>query len=158
MGMKNGRVGPMDMCLVHILLWVCKLIGWIFTHAVCRCCSFKKKKKTCWCCYGASTSSEKAEWLQTCSENAEMQSNRCSTNGWDIGDQNRETVREEAPRTGFMEPPGVRSLLDPNTCPEPPHSRCWFVPFTFFFLVSDTNNLQLPTAETPTVAPYNHNN
>lgn len=54
-------------------------------------------------------------------------------------------LREDAPRTGFMNPPGVRSLRDPNTCPEPPHSCCWPVPFTYFWI---------PIHETPTVASY----
>jgi hypothetical protein len=54
-------------------------------------------------------------------------------------------LREDAPRTGFMKPPGVRSLCDPNTCPEPPHSCCWLVPFTYFCI-------SIP--ETPTVGPW----
>ena len=42
--------------------------------------------------------------------------------------------RGKPPRTGLMKPPVVRSLLDHNTCPEPPHCCCWIVTFTSLML------------------------
>lgn len=116
-------------------------------------------EKKCWCCYGATVlpylqkKAEDAVRTQRCSPHSvgpiyssdEMPgecSNRCITNWRDREYQIREPLRGEAPRTGFMKPPGVRSLLDPNTCPEPPHSCCWFVPFTFSIRIPTISSYQ----------------
>ena len=59
--------------------------------------------------------------------------------------------RGKPPRTGLMKPPVVRSLLDHNTCPEPPHCCCWIVTFTFLMLpYQQGNNPQLPIPGTVT--------